>query len=229
METSISPRITVRERLAAGEPADLSEEELLALILSTGTAGADALLLARHLLAHFGDLRGLSRASLAQLCAHSGIGAAKATRIQASLELGRRSACRALPAGDTIRTSRQVAQAYVPRMAHLDREHFVALLLDSKHRKIKDVCVSVGSLDATIVHPREVFRPAISESAAAVILIHNHPSGDPSPSPEDLQVTRRLMATAEVLGVELLDHLIVGKGGAVSLREMGEMGRRTGL
>ena len=215
--------MALRERLSQGAPADLTDEELVALILSTGTTGADALHLARRLLARFGDLRSLARASLTELMAEPGLGPAKASRVQAALELGMRSACRAIAPGDPILSSRQVAREFGPRLSHLDREHFYVLLLDTKHRKIKDVCVSVGTLDAAIVHPREVFRPAVAESAAAVILVHNHPSGDPTPSDEDRLVTRRLATTGTVIGVELLDHVIVGKGGSVSLRDAGEM------
>ncbi len=217
------PRPRVRERLAAGRPGDMSEVELLALILDTGTARQDVAAVARELLARFGDLRGLSRASLPELQRQPGIGPAKASRLQASLELGRRSIARAVVPGDPIRSSQQVFDTFRPRLAHMDREHMVAVLLDTKHRVLKEVCLSVGCLDSTLVHPREVFRPAVVESAAAVILVHNHPSGDPTPSAEDRAVTRRLVANAELLGVELLDHVIVAQQGCVSLRDRGEM------
>lgn len=221
MTGSARRRPRVRERLAAGSPPDLTDVELLALILDTGTPprGVDGL--ARDLLARFGGLRGLSRASLVELQRLPGIGPAKASRLQAALELGRRSVSRPLPPGEPIRSSRQVFDAYRPRLAHRDREHMLAVLLDTKHRMLKEVCVSVGCLDSTIVHPREVFRPAVAEAAAAVILVHNHPSGDPAPSAEDRAVTRRLAATAEVLGVELLDHVIVARQGCISLRDAG--------
>lgn len=225
METGIrvAKRPRVRERLAASQPADLSEVELLALILDTGTATLDVARVADDLLRRFDGLRGLSRASLPELQRSPGIGPAKASRLQAALELGRRSVARPVPPGAVVRSSRQVFDAYLPRLAHLDREHMLALLLDTKHRVLKEVCVSVGCLDSTLVHPREVFRPAVAESAAAVVLVHNHPSGDPAPSAEDLAVTRRLAATAELLGVELLDHVIVARHGCESLRDRGEM------
>jgi len=216
--------MTLRERLARGAADDLTDEELVALILSTGTAGSDAMELARRLLARFDDLRGLARASITELTAEPGLGPAKASRIQAALELGMRSACRTVAPGQAIRSSQQVVCEFGPRLSHLDREHFFVVLLDTKHRKIKDVCVSVGTLDAAIVHPREVFRPAVAESAAAVILVHNHPSGDPTPSTEDRAVTRRIAATGDLLGVELLDHVIVGRNGSTSLRDRGELG-----
>jgi len=216
-----SPR--VRERLAACQPSDLADVELLALILDTGTARCGVARVAEELLRRFEDLRGLSRASLPELQRSPGIGPAKASRLQAALELGRRSVVRPIPPGRSIRTSRQVFDAYRSRLGHLDREHMLALLLDTKHRVLKEVCISVGCLDSTLVHPREVFRPAVAESAAAVILVHNHPSGDPTPSAEDLAVTRRLSATADLLGIDLLDHVIVARQGCESLRDRGEM------
>ncbi len=211
----------VRERMAEG--AELSDAELVALLLATGTRGADALTLGRRLLTHLGGMEGLRRSTLAELTRLPGVGQAKATRVLAARELGRRLAAAPLDRGASIRSSRQVAAAYGPRLAHLDRECFYVILLDSKHRKIKEVCVSVGCLDSAIVHPREVFKPAVAESAAAVILVHNHPSGDPTPSAEDRAVTRRLVATAQLLGVDLLDHVIVASQGSVSLRDRGEM------
>ena len=223
LETASRQPLAMRERLAAGDAADLSDVELLALVLATGTGRADVLCVARGLLDRFGDLRGISRASLSGLQAQPGVGPAKASRLQAALELGRRTVGPAVLRGDPLRSSRQVAEAYRPRLGHLDREHFFVLLLDTKHRLIKDYCVSVGCLDGTIVHPREVFRPAIVESAAAVLLVHNHPSGDPAPSAEDRAVTTRLARTAEILGVDLLDHIIVGRGGSFSFRDAGEL------
>jgi DNA repair protein RadC len=217
------PPLRARERLTLGGPAELDEAELLAVILATGTTGLDALEVARELVARFGDLPRLARAALGELQQVPGVGPAKAARVQAALELGRRCASHTLGPRESVCSSRQVVACYAPLLAHLDREHFYALLLDAKHRKIRDVCVSVGSLDSAIVHPREVFRPAVAESAAAVIVIHNHPSGDPSPSAEDRAVTRRLVATAELLGVELLDHVIIARDGSSSLRDLGMM------
>ena len=214
-------RLLPRERLAAGRPADLDDEELLAVILDTGTARVDSRLLARELIQRFGGLHRLARASLPELQRQRGIGPAKACRIQAAVELGRRSTGRRIAPGDTIRSSRQVVEAYRPRLAHRSREHFFVMLLDAKHRQIKDHCVSVGCLDSALVHPREVFRPALSEAAAAVIVVHNHPSGDPTPSAEDRSVTRRLAAAAELIGVDLLDHVIIARHGCVSLRDQG--------
>jgi len=217
------PPLRARERLAEGRPADLDDAELLALLLATGRAGADALDVARALLARFGDPRRLGAASLRQLQQVPGIGPVKAARIQAALELGRRWVAIPPDPREPIRSSEQVVRSYAPRLAHLEREHFYVLLLDARHRLIRDHCVSVGTIDSALVHPREVFRPAVAESAAAVILLHNHPSGDPTPSPEDRAITRRLAATAELVGIELLDHVIVAGGGAVSLRDRGEL------
>jgi DNA repair protein RadC len=219
METTLS--MDVRERMAAG--AELTDAELVALLLATGIRGADALTLGRRLLAHLGGMEGLRRSTMTDLTRLPGVGQAKATRLLAACELGRRLAATPLDLGAVIRSSHQIAAAYGPRLAHLDREYFYVILLDSKHRKIKEVCVSVGCLDSAIVHPREVFKPAVAESAAAVILVHNHPSGDPTPSAEDKAVTRRLVATAQLLGVDLLDHVIVARQGSLSLRDRGEM------
>ncbi len=213
--------LRVRERLVATEPEQLREEELLALVLATGTARADALQVARELLGRFGGVGGVGRASLTELQAVQGVGLAKACRVQAAFEIGRRSVIRAVAPGQVIDSSLGIVREFGPRLAHLEREHFYVVLLDSKHRKIRDHCVSVGSLDSTIVHPREVFRPALTGAAAAVVVVHNHPSGDPEPSAEDLAVTRRLKATAELLGIDLLDHVIVARQGCVSLRDRG--------
>jgi DNA repair protein RadC len=215
--------LLVRERLAASQPDQLREDELLALVLATGTPGADAQELARQLLDRFGGVQGLERTSLVELQQVAGIGPAKASRVTAALELGRRCTIQSMAPGQVIRSSQEVVREFGPRLAHLDREHFFAVLLDSKHRKIRDHCIAVGSLDSAIVHPREVFRPAVAAAAAAVIVVHNHPSGDPQPSGEDLQVTRRLVATAELIGIDLLDHVIVARHGCISLRDCGEI------
>ncbi len=216
-------RLAVRERAAAGEIEVMSDEEVLALLLATGVAGRDALASSRDLLDRLGGLAGLQRASMAALLAQPGVGPAKAARLAAALELGRRCLSRELARGTTIRGSEDVVARYRSRLAHLDRERFDVVLLDTRHRVIREHCVSIGCLDGAIVHPREVFHPAVAESAAAVIVVHNHPSGDPSPSAEDAAVTRRLQSTAGVLGIDLLDHVIVARHGSYSFRDHGRM------
>jgi DNA repair protein RadC len=216
-------KLAVRERAAAGEIDVMSDEELVALLLNTGAPGVDALTSAGELLDRLGGLGGLERASLRALQDQPGVGLAKATRVMAALELGRRCLGRDLRPGTRIRGSTDVVARYRSRLAHLDRERFEVLLLDTRHRVIREHCVSIGCLDSTIVHPREVFHPAVAESAAAVIVVHNHPSGDPAPSGEDQAVTRRLQSTADVLGIELLDHIIVARDGSYSFRDAGQM------
>jgi DNA repair protein RadC len=210
-----------RERLIASGPASLSDAQLLAVLLRTGRERASAVDLALDLLKRFGGLKGLSRLSIAELCAVSGIGPAKAAQLQAALELGRRALGTPLKKGIKIRGSLDVYRHYLPLLRDQKREVFLALLLDSKHRVLKELIVSTGSVNLSIVHPREVFNPAVRESAAAVIVLHNHPSGDPAPSREDRELTSRLVKAGEIMGIALLDHLIIGDGQYVSFAEQG--------
>jgi DNA repair protein RadC len=199
-----------RERLLEkGAPA-LSDSELLALVLRTSAAAGETTVdQARRLLAAFGGLSALGRATAPELGRHKGMGLARAASVVAAFELGCRLACARVENGGVFRTSREVFDHFRGRMSPLKKEVFSVLLLDAKHRKLREVQISEGSLTASIVHPREVFSAAVREAAAAVILVHNHPSGDPTPSPEDVEITRRLRAAGEVLGVRVLDHVIV--------------------
>jgi DNA repair protein RadC len=206
-----------RERLASLGPEALSDAELLALLLRTGGRGADALAVARDLLDRCGGLQGLAAASGRELGAARGVGPAKSATLRASLELGRRLAARRLAPGDRIRGPADVFHHFHPRLRHVRHERFLAILLDGRHRVLGQEVVSQGTLTASLVHPREVFRPALRESAAALILVHNHPSGDPSPSREDREVTERLIRAGEILGVRVLDHVIVAERGYTSL------------
>jgi DNA repair protein RadC len=156
-----------------------------------------------------------------EICATKGIGPAKAAQIKAALELGKRFAEEEIKRGEQFRSSADVFNHYREHLSGLKKEEFHVLLLDAKNRKIRDVRVSEGSLTSSLVHPREVFNPVIRESAAAVILVHNHPSGDPSPSQEDLHITRRLREIGEVMGVRVLDHIVIGKGKYVSFVDDG--------
>ena len=209
-----------RERLQKDGPDTLSEQELLALLLSTGTQGQTALDLARHVLlsAHPPGLRGLSHLSLPQLCQLPGLGLAKATRLLAAFEVGKRIALSELPERPLLDRPENVAQLLSPRLADARQEQLVALCLDTKNRLIAQHTVTTGLLDGTLAHPRELFRIAILHQSQALVVAHNHPSGDPTPSAEDLQLTRQLIKAGELLQIQLLDHVIIGHSGFESLR-----------
>jgi DNA repair protein RadC len=210
-----------RERLLECGAAALSDAELVALILRTGRPGRDALGVASELLAHVGPLAALPRQSLATLCSTPGLGPAKGASLLASVELGRRIASRRLRPGDVIRSPADVHRHYHQRMRDARREHFMVLLLDGRHRVMRETQVSQGTLTASLVHPREVFRDAVHAAAAAIVLVHNHPSGDPTPSAEDREVTRRLVEAGEILGIRVLDHVVVAEAGYQSFEELG--------
>ena len=214
-----------RERLEALGPPALSDAELLALLLRTGGPGLDALAVAGVLLRRHGGLRGLARVGHRELWASPGIGPAKSATLLAALELARRLAARRLRAGAVVRGPADVYRHFYPRLRDATQERFHVVLLDGRHRVMRDEVVSQGTLTASLVHPREVFRPALREAAAAVILVHNHPSGDPTPSQEDRDVTARLEQAGEILGVRVLDHVVVAESGYCSLREQGGFDR----
>lgn len=215
-----------REKLLHAGPAALGDTELLALILRTGhpSSRTSALDLARQLLTGFGSLRALAGAGIAELCAIPGIGPAKAAELLAVGELGRRLAATPLRPGERFTSSAEVFAHFHERLRDRRKEVFLTLLLDSKNRLLREVQVSEGSLNASIVHPREVFTPVVRESAAALLLVHNHPSGDPTPSREDLELTGRLREAGDLMGVRVLDHVIIGCGCYVSLADRGLMG-----
>ncbi|PLX99935.1 MAG: hypothetical protein C0624_12945 [Desulfuromonas sp.] len=212
-----------REKLLAHGPDRLSDAELIALILRNGSSSSrcTALDQARLLLENFESLTRLSEADTSELCQLKGIGPAKAAEIQAAFELGRRLMSIPLTSGAQLRSAADVFNHLHARLRPLKKERFMILLLDCKHRVLRDVTISEGSLTASIVHPREVFQPVIRESAAAVILAHNHPSGDPAPSPEDITLTRRLHQAGELMGVRILDHVIIGAHRYASLADLG--------
>ena len=211
-----------RERLFDKGAAALADAELLALVLRTaGIRGETSVDRARRLLAAFGGLDGLRHATVDELAREPGLGTASAAAVIAALELGRRGASTRIERGGVYRTSGEVFLDLRARLAPLRKEVFCVLLLDAKHRKLREVQVSEGSLTASIVHPREVFVAAVRESAAAVILVHNHPSGDPAPSAEDVELTRRLRQAGETLGIRVLDHVIVGAEAHFSFADAG--------
>lgn len=202
-----------RERLLQHGEGALSDAQLLALLLRTGdhASGSTAVDIARQLLNRYDkNLEAVSAATVKELCESPGIGMAKACEIKAAFELGRRWLARRSGPLLQVRSSRDVADCYMPMLAGVKREQFQVLLLDRKNRVMRDVMVSQGSLTASVVHPREVYNPAIRDSAAAVICVHNHPSGDPQLSQEDRQLTARLVEAGRLLGIPMLDHIIVG-------------------
>ncbi|HUI25106.1 MAG TPA: DNA repair protein RadC [Candidatus Kryptonia bacterium] len=211
-----------REKLLERGASALSNAELLAIVLRTGTRGRSALDQARALMEQCGDdwrqLAALGSGDLRQL---HGLGMAKVAEILAALEIAKRYGEHEFKPGDSLRGSHDVYAHFRERLASERREHFYAVLLDNKHRKIKDVPVSQGSLTSSIVHPRDVFSPVVRESAAAVIFVHNHPSGDPTPSKEDIEITRRLREVGDLVGVRVLDHIVIGKGRYVSFVDDG--------
>ncbi len=211
-----------RERLAERGPRVLADAELLALLLRTGNRKQDAWSVARTLLERIGGLSGLAEAPGSVLESIPGLGPAKAASLRAAFELARRLADVPLERGQPIRGAADVQRHFRGRLPHRRRESFHALLLDGRHHLISIEEISVGTLTASLVHPREVFRDAIRSAAAALVLVHNHPSGDPSPSAEDRAVTERLVAVGELVGIRVLDHVIVATAGYFSFRESGQ-------
>jgi len=210
-----------REKLLARGAGALSDAELLAILLRTGDTHANAVDHGRLLMAEFGTLRQLAAAGVGDLCKINGIGPAKAAQILAALEIAKRYGEHAFQPGTPLRSSGEIYAHFRERLAGERREVFYAVLLDNKHRKIKDVAISQGSLTASIVHPRDVFAVVVREAAAAVVFVHNHPSGDPTPSKEDLDITRRLRDVGDLMGVRVLDHIVVGNGRYVSFVDDG--------
>lgn len=213
-----------RERLMHYGPPSLSNSELLAIILRTGTARQTAVDTAERLLVSFKDLRGLARASLSELSACRGIGPAKAVQIKAAIELGRRVLAESPVQLPVIKRPDDVFHLVQAAFQDLDREHFKVIHLNTKNQVLKVETVAIGILSSSPVHPREVFKEAVRMSSAALILAHNHPSGDPTPSREDLQLTTRLANAGEIMGIPVIDHVIFGDQRFFSLKEHGQMG-----
>lgn len=211
-----------RERLDQKGARALADAELLALVLRTGDRRHDAWTIARAALDRFGGLAGLAAATGPALEAMPGLGPAKSASLRAAIELARRLVDEPLERGQPIRSPADVQRHFRGCLRDLQRESFHVLLLDGRHRLIATEQVSVGTLTASLVHPREVFRDAIRSAAAALVLVHNHPSGDPSPSAEDRTVTERLRSAGLLLGIRVLDHVIVADSGYFSFREAGE-------
>ena len=211
-----------RERLKSHGARALSSSELLAILLGSGSEKHSALKLGHEILASaHGSLRRLSAQPVAALTAIDGVGNARAVAIHAALELGRRMAAEEREDGIPIRGPRDVHEVFAPRLQDLPVEEFHIAVLDSQHRLERDVTVTRGLLNSSLVHPREVFREAIAENAAAIILVHNHPSGDPTPSPDDRITTEQLVQAGRVLDIPVQDHIIIGRGRYISFAEAG--------
>jgi len=210
--------IRPRERLLKEGAEALSDVELLAILLRTGSRATTALDLASLLMARFKNLHRLVDAAVEELSDVKGVGPAKASQVKAALELARRLAQFSEASRPVIKSPDDAAALVMEEMRHLDREHFRALLLNTKNQVIGTDKVSVGTLNSSTVHPRELFRNAIRKSAASMVLVHNHPSGDPAPSREDLDITRRLVEVGKIIGIEILDHIIIGDNRFTSFR-----------
>ncbi|WAH38964.1 RadC family protein [Alicyclobacillus dauci] len=212
-----------RERLLRLGPAALRADELLACVMQSGSGKNTVHDIAQAVLHEVGGIYALADMEVAELLNVPGIGRAKALQIAAAIELGRRIAQKPTDTRLQIRTADDAARYVMDRMRYLKKEHFVTLLLDTKHRLLGEETSSIGSLDASIVHPREIFRIAVRRSVSAILCVHNHPSGDPTPSGEDVSVTKRLSQAGRVLGIEVLDHIVIGDGRYISLRAAGYM------
>lgn len=223
----VAPHDRPREKLARLGTSGLGDNELLAIVLGHGLARANALELANAVLVALGGLHAVMRATPDDLRRVRGIGRARASQIVAAIELGRRTLLRGRHERPQIRSSRDVAELLVPQFGGKSVEQFGAVLLDTKHRVLRVSLLSIGTLDASIVHPRDVFREAAGGGAAAIIVFHNHPSGDPRPSTEDVVLTRRLIRAGEMMGIEVLDHVIIAENRFHSLRESGDLSPMT--
>jgi DNA repair protein RadC len=210
-----------RERLLTYGADTLSDAQLLAIILRTGGGGKSALDLALELLHQLKDLKSIEEASFHELSSFKGMGLAKIAQIKAAFALGHRFLHEPHEKGPVFSSGADVYAYYCRRCQTLKKEEFHCALLDAKNKFVKDYRVSEGTLTGSLIHPREAFREAIRESAASVIFVHNHPSGDPSPSREDISITDRLVNAGELLGIKVLDHVIIGDGTYTSMMEKG--------
>jgi DNA repair protein RadC len=212
-----------REKLLDKGAQALTDTELLAIVLRNGSSstGESAIDHARHLLSRFGGLKGLDETSVGEMAAIKGIGPAKIAQVKASLEIARRLGHQPWEAGQPLRSSEDVFRHFRGSLEKEKRELFYVVLLNNKNRKMREIKVSEGSLTASLVHPREVYNPVIRESAAAVIFVHNHPSGDPAPSQEDIEITRRLKEVGNVMGIRVLDHVVIGHDRYFSFSDKG--------
>ena len=232
MESSPSPTYTPmirdlpvdlrpRERMLYAGASALHDAELLAIILRVGVQGQSAVRLGEQLLVDFGGLAGIVQASFEELCAKRGIGESKAAQLKAALELGRRLVAVSPQSRPQVRSPADVANLLMLEMSLLEQEHLRAILLDTKNNLLRVATVYTGSLNTAVVRVGEVFREAIRANCASIIVVHNHPSGDPTPSPEDVRVTEMLVEAGKLLDIAVLDHVVIGRNRYVSLKERG--------
>lgn len=212
-----------RERLLLEGASSLSNTELLAILLRTGSKEESVLTLANRILHYFDGLRMLKDATIEEMTSIHGVGVAKASQLIAAFELGRRMVRLEYQNRYSIRNPEDCARYMMEEMRFLQQEHFVCLYLNTKNQVMHRQTVFIGSLNASIVHPREVFKEAFRRAAASIICLHNHPSGDPTPSREDIEVTKRLVECGKIIGIELLDHIIIGDHKFVSLKDKGHI------
>ena len=222
--TQPAARDRPREKLGRLGAPSLGDNELLALVLGSGTRRAGSLALANLVFEAAGGIHGLASLSAGDLQRIPGVGEAKAAQVLAAIELGRRTLLQEPAERPQLLTPGEVARYLLPEFGARPVEQFGLALLDTKHRLIRTAVLTVGTLDRSVVHPREVFREAASARAAGIVLFHNHPSGDPTPSADDLSLTRRLVAAGELMGIDVLDHVILTATRFVSLRELGRLG-----
>ena len=219
--TDLSASERPRERLAELGPQALSNAELIAILLRVGVEGENAVQMGQRLLQEFGNLNGLQRASVLEISKAHGMGLAKAAQIKAAIELGMRLRLEAPEERPAIHSPADAAALVQYEMAALPQEHLRVINLDTRNRVINIEKLYIGSLNASTVRVGEVFKPAIQRNAASIIVLHNHPSGDPAPSPEDVTLTRAIVQAGKLLDIEVLDHLVIGQGRWVSLKERG--------
>jgi DNA repair protein RadC len=212
-----------REKLFRLGAAALGDNELVAIVVASGTLRGNALSLANEILEATGGLHGIPRTSVDDLRRLNGVGTAKAAQVLAAVELGRRTLLRCPPARLQFANPRDVAAHLLPQFGSKPVEQFGLLMLDTKHRLLRTSVVSVGTLDSSPAHPREIFREAASASAAAIVLFHNHPSGDPMPSRDDVELTQRLVQAGEIMGIDVIDHVILADTRYFSFREAGKL------
>jgi DNA repair protein RadC len=212
-----------RERLIRQGAGSLSNQELIAILLRTGTKEESVLMLANRILKSFDKIQDFKEATVEEMTAVKGVGQAKAVQILAAVELGKRIYRKHSEGRYVIKSPEDAAAYLMTDMSSLVQEHFVVLFLNVKNEVLHKQTIFIGSLNSSIVHPREIFREAVKRSAASIICAHNHPSGNPTPSPEDIEVTDRLVEAGSIIGIELLDHLIIGDHRFISLKEKGYM------
>ncbi len=213
-----------RERMAQFGPEALNNAELLAILLRIGREGESAIRMAERLLSDFGGLSGLAKANrVQQLDALPGVGPAKAAQIMAAIELARRMSATSDELKPHVNNAADAARLVMEELRYSEQENLIALFLDMRNQLIRKKVITVGTLSGSPAHPREVFKEALAHTAASVILVHNHPSGDPTPSRDDLLLTERMVKVGELMGVPVIDHLIIGDGRYISLKESGRM------